>query len=54
VTISAAPAPPFGIPGLPPMEGPSVSIKNPGDGAEPEVRWWFVVKAGSYKGLQVG
>ena len=38
VTISAAPAPPFGIPGLPPMEGPSLSIKNPGDGAEPEVR----------------
>lgn len=37
VTISAAPAPPFGIPGLPPMEGPSLSIKNPGDGAEPEV-----------------
>lgn len=37
VTISAAPAPPFGIPGLPPMEGPSLSIKNRGDGAEPEV-----------------
>ncbi len=38
VTISAAPVPPFGIPGLPPMEGPSVSIKNRGDGVEPEVR----------------
>ena len=45
VTISAAPAPPFGIPGLPPMEGPSLSIKNPGDGAEPEVRgvWHHLV-----------
>ena len=38
VTISAAPAPPFGIAGLPPMEGPSLSIKNRGDGVEPEVR----------------
>lgn len=48
VTISAAPAPPFGIQGLPPMEGPSLSIKNPGDGAEPEVRgvWHSVVGPG--------
>lgn len=37
VTISAAAAPPFGIPGLPPMEGPSLSIKNRGEGSEPEV-----------------
>lgn len=34
VTISAAPSAPFGLP----MEGPSLSIKNPGAGAEPEVR----------------
>ena len=44
VTISAAPAPPFGIPGLPPMEGPSLSIKNRGDGAEPEVSLSFFEK----------
>ena len=33
VTIQAAPTAPFGMP----MEGPSLSIRNPGAGAEPEV-----------------
>ena len=35
VTIKAAPQMPT-FPGLPPMEGPSVSIRNPGGGKPPE------------------
>ncbi len=37
VTIQAAPQPPFGIPGLPPVPGPSISIHNPGEGLRPEL-----------------
>ena len=35
VTIKAAPQMPS-FPGLPPMDGPSVSIRNPGGGKPPE------------------
>ena len=38
VTIQQTPQPPFGIPGLPPMPGPSISIRNPGGGQRPQVR----------------
>lgn len=37
VTIRQKPQAPYGIPGLPPVEGPSLTISNPGGGAEPEV-----------------
>ena len=37
VTIRQQPQAPYGIPGLPPVEGPSLTITNPGGGAEPEV-----------------
>ena len=38
VTIQQTPQPPFGLPGLPPMPGPSISIRNPGRGQRPQVR----------------
>ena len=45
VTIQAAPTAPFGLP----MEGPSLSIRNPGAGAEPEVRDTVECCAGAYQ-----